>query len=56
LAGLFRKRFPIENGPVAQERADYFSEVLTDLNTVLRLLPKPFTAAIISKCDARRVS
>jgi hypothetical protein len=26
----------------------YFNEVLTDENTVLRLLPRPFTAAMIA--------
>ena len=29
-------------------RAGYFSEVLTELNTPLRVVPRPFTAAMIA--------
>ena len=30
------------------ERSDYFNEVLSDVNLSLRLLPRPFTAAMMA--------
>jgi hypothetical protein len=34
--------------PRASRGNDYFSELLTDVNTPLRLVPRPFTAAMIA--------
>ena len=35
-------------GQISQERPGYFSEVLIEVNCVLRLVPRPLTAAIMA--------